>query len=741
MSLRLPDNLMVRPLQPGGISDGSEYVTRTFGNRDEQMAAAPNAPAGFSGAVNQAAGAEGQAFAKAAESINTSIQDTAAYFDNLHAADDDAKAQLLDLGIKKGTAELRDKQAKDPVFTAKSVDEQQNLYAFERDIMVDDLKLKHGLTHKKVVKAVDLGIERYKMSDTADYRDRVVIPRVVERRQLIDGQLDKSTVEAVVVAPTAENTAAAAKEITERYSSPQALALYTVTTAEKMKLRALGALSEGVMNSARDKLAESPMMNPTGGAITAEDFASGAYRQQVLDEKGRLSVLLQALPISEQERTVMRMQGEKYIEQQAKLTATGHNKVVKEAEKVRVDEAKDQIDTYRSQLGIAAMEGKLSGAQAHASYTKMIADPLIKSDPQLVKAATQAYEHVVSKLKERESEQRRAATERKVTQTLNELRIANQIAVSGAGADGVWKRDGTLQTFFTGGNVLTPALLGKVAEAGSVPSSVIGSIQYDLRSSDPKVQQRGVQNMMALKNHSARTQAALYKDMPEGFSGVVQSLEAGKSLQDSLAFLSRPRQPPDVDAKLRTEAHSRTNKAEFDAALKKVPGFNTSKMSTATRAVFEGQWAEAFSQANGNLALAKSLFGESAAKSKNYGRSEFTDAVEQYPATRFVPKETVTAMVYQDFPETKGKVIKPFFSGVMTPDGKPTYDVYVEDKNGLLTPVTTPQRRFYMTDEAAAKAATTKLSAAGEAAKEERDRRMYIEKRQADSNKKASMVK
>lgn len=34
MALKLPDNLMSRPLLPGGMSDGTEYVTRQFGNRD-----------------------------------------------------------------------------------------------------------------------------------------------------------------------------------------------------------------------------------------------------------------------------------------------------------------------------------------------------------------------------------------------------------------------------------------------------------------------------------------------------------------------------------------------------------------------------------------------------------------------------------------------------------------------------------------------------------------------------------
>ena len=67
MAIKITDNLMNRPLTPGGQSDGTDAVTRQFGNQTEQFSKLPNAPEGWGGVANRYAGAENRATAQAVQ--------------------------------------------------------------------------------------------------------------------------------------------------------------------------------------------------------------------------------------------------------------------------------------------------------------------------------------------------------------------------------------------------------------------------------------------------------------------------------------------------------------------------------------------------------------------------------------------------------------------------------------------------------------------------------------------------
>lgn len=276
----------------------------------------------------------------------------------------------------------------------------------------------------------------------------------------------------------------------------------------------------------------------------------------------------------------------------------------------------------------------------------------------------------------------------------------------------MWKKNGALQSFIDGGNKLAPTHLQAIEKAGAVPTSVLGSIQSDIRSSNPQIQARGVENLRAIKSHSARTQTALYRDLPDDFAGVINRLDSGWSTKEALTFLTRPRDTPDVEKKLKTEAGKKTNLEEANKVLRSAK-LEPTNMSTSVRDQLHTQWEDAFARAKGDPKLAADLYKQDIAKNRKVGVSTFTNKVEQYPITNFAPKQTITDIVNEQFPETKGKEFIPVFSGLKRIDGEeqPTYDIFIKE-DGNLSRITNEGRQFYTTREEVAAIVTKQRDAA-----------------------------
>ena len=723
MAIKITDNLLSKPLYPGGQGDGTEGVTRQFGNQTEQYSKLPGAPDGWGGQANRYAGAEDRATAQAFQAISASVQDTVQYMDNLRTAEEDSRSKRMFLEIDRKDAEVRSRLEADPEYVKRTTTEQQSIYETERDLEIDKIHQGYGFTQAKVVRNVDDNLAVFKARSSEHYRDQVVKPRVIAQSKLDDAASDGLVIDKVIVEPTAENVASAARNITERYDAPTASALYGATAAHALKLQAIAKLQNATLNGFQETLDTSPLAKLSGSAIDTENLTAGPVSLLVADQKLRAAAMIGQLPVTENERLVLKNKVEKYIDQFAKASVVDHNKIVKEAELAEKERRQDTLNTWQVSLSMQARNGALNSKQLHSAFSKLIESPDFKDNPTALKQAYIAMDRVDSERASHEREQRRLASERKTRETLAEMRMDSGITVSAASAEQVFKKSGVLKSFIDGGQVVTQSFVQEIDKAGAVPTTVMASIQTDLRSSNPANQQRGVNNLRAIKGFSSKTQNALLRDLPDEYSGVINRLESGWTPQEALGFLTRQRPTPDVEKKLKTEAGKKESIATADAVLKDQQ-WEPKNMSLAMRERFHAQWEDAYARANGDVKLAGDLFRQDLAKNRTVGKSAFNGKVEQYPATNFASKDVVTSIINRDLPETKGKEVLPVFNGLIIVNGKevPTYRVFTND-DGLLTEATSDAKPFYMTHEDTAALVEKEQSARLDASVKEAEKR------------------
>ncbi|MDO9100506.1 MAG: hypothetical protein Q7V53_07220 [Caldisericota bacterium] len=698
--IRIPDNTRSSPLTPGAGDPGPD-PTRIFGNRSEQFANQASVQRGVGGVSNPNAGAPYEAAARAFQQVGSAVISTLEEVDGLRAAEEDGKAKLMFLEIEKRDAALRNRLEADPEFAKKTTTEQADLYALERDIEIDKVKIDTGLSHKRVVKNADLGIEQYKTRSGIEYHERVIKPRVVTEAKINDQKSDGLIIDTVTLNPTPENVAKAAANIVERYGDPRSYAIYGAHGAVVMREAAIKRLEQATLTGFQDTIEKSPIASFTGGEITAESAQSGEVSMRINDQKFRFGNVVAQLPLSEQEKALLIDKGNKYIDGFAKKSISDHNAVVKQQNKERLDAVQDQLDTWSVHYGVQARQGQLTERTAYSEFQKLINNPAIMNDPQAVKKAYLAYDKVSDEISQQRRHSERLASERKTRQTIAEMRINNDVAVSGGSLDQVWKKNGTLDSFFANNNMLKPEHLDGMAKAGAVPTSVIGSIRNDLANPDPQINARGIVNLMAIKNHSSKAQQALYKELPDEYAGVINRLDNGQSPKEALAFLTRPRQTPDVEKKLRSQADAKKPKEIAFKAMKEA-GFDSDRMSIGMQEEALDQWRDAYSRAGGDEKLASDLFRQDLAKNRTWGVSKFSDKIEKYPLTNFTgSKDIATALINKDFPETVGKEVFPVYGGIRSHNGEqvPTYDIYIKGDDGLMKRLTDNNRVFYTTKE------------------------------------------
>lgn len=699
MAIKITDNLLTRPLLPGGQSDGAEGVTRQFGNQVEQFSRLPNAPQGWGGVPNRYAGAENRAAAQAAQAIASEATNVVRYMDDLRTAEEDSRAKLMYLEIDKEDAAIRSKLDADPEYAKKTTTEQQSIYELERDIAIDRIQQSNGFNQPRVVRSVKENIATYKARSSEQYREQVVKPRVVAQSKINDAASDGLVIDKVTIDPTVDNVAAAAQNINERYDSPSAYAVYGAQTANTLKLQAINKLRDATLNAFGETLEKSPLAQLTGGEISTEDLTTGTVSLLVQDQKLRAANVLSQLPVTESDRLVLQNKVDKYIDQFAKASVSDHNKIVREAERAQKERVQEQVDTMRVSLSMQARNGALNSKQLLAAYNKMAEHPDFVDNPDAQKRLYIAFDQIDAERTGYEREQRRLASERKTRETIASMRMDNGIGVSASAADQHWRKTGILQSFFDGGNVVGQTHLQEIAKAGAVPTSVMDSINADLRSSDSQVQQRGVNNLKAIKGYSSKTQNALYKDLPDEFAGVINRLESGWTTKEALGFLTRQRPTPDVEKKLKNDARKKEPTAAADSVLRD-HGWNPKDMSLPMREELHQQWGDAYSRAGGDVKLAQDLYRQDLAKNRRVGKSEFTGKIEQYPATNFASKDVVTQIMNRDLPQTTGKEAFPVYNGLIIVSGQevPTYRVFIKE-DGTVTEATSDSQPFYMTHE------------------------------------------
>lgn len=688
--LKIPETVMSRALNPGSGA-GEPDPTRVFGNRQEQFSQLPTAPTGLGGVANPMAGIEGETLARSAQQLGAVIEDKRQYYDNLQQAEEDSKAKVTLLEIEKADAELRERLAADPEHSKKTTTERQQEYELARDSMVDERVQAGGFTHKKVVKDIQDRTTNFKYTSSEIYKERVIKPQVVYEAKVRDQESDNIVIDTVSVSPTPENIAKAQENILSRYNSPVAFATYGAAGAAQLRAAAQAKLQQTTLQAYAETLGESNLakLNGVEGTIDAADKENGVVEMLVQDEVGRLTVMVQQLNIPESEKAVLLQKGEKGIRQFANNSVKDHNTRVIEFEKQRTERVKDTIETWFVATDAMARSEGMTHKKLQQSYEKLLAHPDIVDDSDARAKLYASMRKVEASMKTVQREREQIREIRAMKESITSMRMDNGIAVSGSALDTAWQKNGTLKSFFEGGKVVSPLFLQEIDRAGAVPTSVLGSIKSDLQSDKAEERQRGVSNLVALKGYSPKTQTALLKDLPDGWGGVIQRMEAGQTYDQAVSFLSQPRPTPDIEKKLKTLSNDKKNMPVAEDVLKQ-HGWPVDKMSIATKENLLSQWEDAFVQSGGDAELAKSLFKQSLAKNKSVGVSGHSGKVELFPATNYAPKEIVNNVIHKSFPELKGKEVRPVYAGkrVIVENGKtkevPYYDIWFMGDKGFL---------------------------------------------------------
>ncbi len=334
MAIKITDNLLSKPLYAGGQSDGTENVTRQFGNQTEQHSRLPGAPEGWGGVANRYAGAEDKATAQAFQAVAASVQDTVQYMDALQTAEEDSSAKRMNLEIDKRDSEIRTKLDADPEYAKRNTTDQQSIYESERDLAIDEIRQGYNFTKPKIIRQVDDNLAIYKAAASEQYREKVVKPRVIAQNKLNDSASDDLVIDKVTIEPTPENIAGAAKNILERYNSPTAYATYGAAGANALKVQAIAKLQSATLTGFQETLEGSQLAKLSGPEIDTENFTTGAVSLLVKDQKLRAAQVIDQLPLNETERQILKNKAEKYVDQFAKASVIDHNRIVKEGEQL-----------------------------------------------------------------------------------------------------------------------------------------------------------------------------------------------------------------------------------------------------------------------------------------------------------------------------------------------------------------------------------------------------------------------
>lgn len=505
MALKLPDNLMNRPMTPGGLSDGTENIARQFGNRVEQAAGAPSAPSGWGGVANQAAGMEKQAWGQALQTVSKSVQDSVGYIEDIKLADEDSRQKSMFYKIGAQTEELRKNLRADPNLSKQSEDVQQAAYEIQRDTMIDNIVQSESFSNRQIQKLVADNVTSFRATDTSDYNNKILIPSMVQARKQRDGEDVASIVGAAQIAQSPETAAKAAALITDRYTSPDAAATYGAVNAEGMRLNAMRVLHEGLITSALktadDEFAGAPSKLGMTGLVLGEALKTGPIANMIKDRVAKLDNILIAAGASEGERFIARENYQKTAEMNARAAVQTHN----EAVKVQLKEENELKLSYVTKLGdglfSAAGDGKLTSTMVTTSVNNTLRmlgiDPVAAASNTLTDPAQVKLHHaIITQVTKAENQQKTVRREQaRDARQIESLRLQHEMMIMPSTQKGA---DLSFSDFAKQTGLKDKPVIAYTAEDWTkfnahvqrtspthLPKSVDQAITYGLNSQDP----------------------------------------------------------------------------------------------------------------------------------------------------------------------------------------------------------------------------------------------------------------
>ncbi|WP_332751814.1 hypothetical protein [Hydrogenophaga sp.] len=439
MAIKIPDNLMNRPNSPGGMSDGTENVTRAFGNRTEQAAGFDDVQRGWGGVANEAAGMENRAAAQAAQQVTSSVVDAVQYVENIKLADEDSRQKSLFLRAEAKAQELRETLRADPNLASQSEDVQQMAYEVQRDVMLDQMVQSEGFSQPKIKKLVKDNSSIFRTSDSNDYNQRVLVPQMVAARKLRDGEDVGNIVGTAMAAQSPEATAKAVGLIAERYRTPEAYATYGAVNAQAFEQTALNTLKKGISDAfikqADDVMADAPKQLGLEGPLTKDAVTEGPMAQMIVDQLLKQELNLVKAGATDGERFLARENFQKTLQQAARASIATHNEAWKAQEKERKELNVSMITAMGDTLFINASSGRASEAlinkAANATLRGLGIDPVAAAEGRLTDPEQIKLHHgVITQVARVTAEQRRVQRENaRNARDIESLRLQREASI------------------------------------------------------------------------------------------------------------------------------------------------------------------------------------------------------------------------------------------------------------------------------------------------------------------------
>lgn len=439
MAIKIPDNLMNRPNSPGGQSDGTENVTRAFGNRTEQAAGFADVQRGWGGVANEAAGMENRAAAQAAEQVTSSVVDVVQYMDNIKLADQDSRFRADRLGMEKDSIEIREAIKADPHLSQQSIDVQQAAYEIQRDVRIEKRIQEGQYSHPRIKKLIKDQTAEFKTKDSIDYSKNVLAPKMVEARKQRDTEIVGNLIgiAQATLDPTA--TRKTVTEIQESFRSPAAYGTYGADNAKAFEMNAISALRKGVIvafeKRADDVFVEGWEQLSLEGPQTNEAVTEGPIAVKIVDELAKLELNLVEAGANESERFIARENLQKALQRAARSSLVTHNAAWKAQEKERKELNVSMITAMGDTLFINASSGRASEAlinkAANATLRGLGIDPVAAAEGRLTDPEQIKLHHgVITQVARVNAEQRRVQRENaRDARDIESLRLQREASI------------------------------------------------------------------------------------------------------------------------------------------------------------------------------------------------------------------------------------------------------------------------------------------------------------------------
>jgi hypothetical protein len=383
MAIRITDNLMNRPMEPGsGVRGLDTNVEQRLGNNVAQVGMgldARNAPT--SQVLNPMAAKESIAEAGLVEAATKSVTDISAQFEALRLADEDGRATRARVNVMARENDLRNNLAGQQVAEGWDVEQYTQNYKDGLQAIVDDETSKANLSNKMIVKNFETNMVGEQAQRTMNFQEKTIKPLIVSRAM---ADVDTNAAEAIRVAVNSG----------DQDSLRQAANIIEGMTLQNPRLAAVAAPEQ--ISAKRDVLynqlarsfaarTDNVLLDPNNGALSAMTGEAQTDKYLYEDARNQLTNVYQSLPFTnEAEREKARDKALGMLDRQYDRNTSEIQNAAKVKEREDLKAGTRVISSVGIELDAMGDSHALTLKDLNAAEKSLLEHPMIKDNPDLV---------------------------------------------------------------------------------------------------------------------------------------------------------------------------------------------------------------------------------------------------------------------------------------------------------------------------------------------------------------------